>query len=236
MTNVELCTSWLLHKIEAGEIGPDTRLGEPSLAREIGVDRGAVRAAFERLEVSGLLKRVPRSGTYLRQMSPEEVHAANQVRCQLEVLGVRLAVKVATKEETAQLLKAAKLLDELTATYAKGELSVWTTIRSLEIEFHTMIARFSRNPYLLAMMNRDSFLQVCFPFLVASTNLKRGEVREYLKDSVPHVAIVRAIQKGEVTEAEALMTRHVEDAVVLFDRIVDSGNQKMGERNLWKIP
>lgn len=231
MTNVEICTTWLLEKIESGEIGPDTRLGEPSLAREIGVDRGAVRAAFERLEMSGLLKRVPRSGTYLKQVSSEELHAVNQVRCQLEILGVRLVSQVAGKTEISQLLKTGRILDELIETYANGELSVWSTIRSLEIEFHTMIARFSKNPYLLSMMNRDSFMQLCFPFISVSIRLKRGEMREYLKDAVTHVDIVRAIQKRDVNAAEALIVRHVEDDVITYDRIINTHKKDHGKKN-----
>ncbi len=230
MNHVELCTAYLLQKIEAGEIGPDTRLGEPSLARKIGVDRSAVRAAFERLGASGILHRVPRSGTYLKEMEPQEVMAANQVRRQLEVLGVQLAAQHATKVETAQLVKAAKLLDELSRHYADGELSVWSTIRSLEIEFHTMIARFSHNPYLLSMMNRDSFLQICFPFLMVSNTLKREELREYLKGNIDHIEIAEAIGAGDGERAGALMAQHVEGAVILFNRCLKEHGPRLRKR------
>lgn len=216
--NVELCISYLLQRIESGQIGMDTRLGEPSLAREIGVDRATVRASFERLSATGLLERIPRSGTYLKKMSPEDVKAANQVRCQLEVLGARLASCEATNQEMQQLLKTSRLLDELTDDYANGKMEVWSTIRSLEIEFHTMIARASHNPYLLTMMNRDSFLQVCFPFLMISTELKQASVRLYLHDSVTNVDVAEAISSRDPERAEGVMSRHVLGALSLYER------------------
>lgn len=216
--NVDLCTSYVLQKIESGQIGLNTRLGEPSLAREIGVDRSTVRATFERLSATGILERIPRSGTYLKRMSPADIRSANQVRCQLEVLGARLAASQATEEEIEQLMKTATVVDELTNDFASGRLEVWSSIRSLEIEFHTMIARFSHNPYLLSMMNRDSFLQVCFPFLMISTSLKQENLRTYLMGSVTNRQVAEAIFSRDAEAAGRVMADHVEGALSLYER------------------
>jgi len=224
---VERCTSYLLQKIESGEIGMGTRLGEPSLAREIGTDRATVRATFERLSATGILERVPRSGTYLKTMLPEEMRSANQVRCQLEMLGARLAATEATKDECQQLIKTAGLLDELTDDFAQGKIEVWSSIRSLEIEYHTMIARASHNSHLLAMLNRDSFLQVCFPFLMISTSLKQESLREYLQDSVTNLDVAMAIRNGDPEAAAEVIARHVLGSLILYERGLSE--QKQGE-------
>ncbi len=221
LTNVERCASYILQKIEAGEIGPDTRLGEPSLAKEIGMDRASVRTAFERLSATGILERKARSGTYLKRHSPDDLRCANEVRCQLEVLGARLAAANASKEEVGQLISMARLLDSLAENYANGQMSVWSSIRSLEIEFHTMIARFSHNPYLLMMMNRDSFLQLCFPFLMVSNSLKQEQVRHYLTGAVTNLDVAEAIESRDAERAAKVMTRHVEDSLVLYRKVLD---------------
>lgn len=221
LTNVDVCTSYILQKIESGQLTGRTRLGEPSLAREIGMDRATVRTAFERLSASGILERKARSGTYLKGMSLDEIRSANQVRCQLESLGARLAAQQATDAEVEQLLKTAKLLDELTDSYTSGQIQMWSSIRSLEIEFHTMIARFSRNPYLLSMLNRDSFLQVCFPFLTISTSLKQEQVKKYLDHSVTNMDVAQAIQRRHAGNAAEIMARHVEGSLNLYEKVLD---------------
>lgn len=226
LTNVDYCASYILQKIEAGQLTNNTRLGEPSLAREIGVDRATVRTAFERLSASGILERKARSGTYLKGMSLDEIRAANQVRCQLEVLGARLTTQHATKQEMEQLLKTARLLDELFDSYVAGQILVWSSIRSLEIEFHTMIARFSRNSYLLSMLNRDSFLQVCFPFLVASKSLKIERLREYHKDVVSNMDVIKAIQSGDPDKAAEVMVRHVQGSLDLYEKVLIEKTKK----------
>ncbi len=220
-TNADLCASYVLQQIEEGLITSKTRLGEPSLAKEMGVDRASVRAAFERLSATGILERKERSGTYLKRMSFADLRSANQVRCELEMLGARLASVNATKKQVEQLLTTARLLDELTNTYASGEMQVWSSIRSLEIEFHTMIARFSQNPYLLSMMNRDSFLQVCFPFLAVSTTLRQSQVRRFLKDSVNNMDVAQAIQHGDPEFSGNVMRKHVEGSLELYKKAME---------------
>lgn len=231
VTNVELCTSFILQKIESGQIDMDTRLGEPSLARELGVDRATVRATFERLSATGILERIPRSGTYLKRMSVTDVRAANQVRCQLEMLGARLASCEATKEELEQLLKTARLLDELTDDFANGKMEVWSTIRSLEIEYHTMIARSSHNSYLLSMLNRDSFLQICFPFLMISTSLKQASVRSFLQDSITNLDVAEAIHSRDQDRAGMVMQQHVVGSLELYERSIAEKGGKIDRRN-----
>jgi len=221
LTNADLCTSYVLQKIESGELKPGSRLGEPSLAKEIGTDRASVRTAFERLSATGILERRPRSGTYLKKMSLDDLRSANQVRCQLEVLGACLACKNATSQEIEQILTTAKLLDSLTETYAAGQLQMWSSIRSLEIEFHTMIARFSHNPYLLSMMNRDSFLQICFPFLIISTSLKRERIQSYLENSINNSDVARAIKKRNPDDVAKVMKQHVEDSLKLYQKVIE---------------
>ncbi len=220
LTNAERCAAYILQKIEAGQIHPGKRLGEPSLAKELGVDRASVRTAFERLSATGILERRARSGTYLKSRSIEDLRSANQVRSQLEVLGAQLAATAATDEELAQLTTLARLLDELTEQYVCGRMSVWSSIRSLEIEFHTMVARFSHNPYLVTMMNRDAFLQVCFPFLAISTSLTQDELRRYLGDSVSNLDVAEAIGQRKPEAAASVMKRHVEDSLKLYQRVL----------------
>lgn len=211
--NVDKCVAHLIKSIELGEIHPDKRLGEPSLAKKLGIDRASVRVAFERLRAAGILKRVQGSGTYLNKLSVEEMLSASQVRTQLELLSVRLATAQATDREIDELMEKAVALDELNQTYFDGKKDIWRTLRSREIEFHIMIARCSRNFMLLQIMSRDSFLQMCFPFLLRIRELDAAAVAEYLGESILHASIVAAIRTRDAAAAELLMRGHTEGNV-----------------------
>ena len=54
--------------INSGEYLPGDALDEAALAKQFGVSRTPVREALLQLSVQGLVKIVPRSGTYVARM------------------------------------------------------------------------------------------------------------------------------------------------------------------------
>jgi len=52
-SQADRCAAELIKRIEKGVLRPNHRLGEESIAREIGIGRAPVRVAFERLVSAG---------------------------------------------------------------------------------------------------------------------------------------------------------------------------------------
>ena len=67
-----------------GKIRPSTRLRELHLARSLGVSQSTIREALFQLEHSGLVVRVPNSGTTVASFSEDELRERIEVRLVLE--------------------------------------------------------------------------------------------------------------------------------------------------------
>jgi DNA-binding GntR family transcriptional regulator len=74
----------ILQKIPEGE-----RLREPQWAKELGVNRMALREAFARLEAEGLIVRGPATGYFVPTLTSEDIAEIIQLRIALESLAIR---------------------------------------------------------------------------------------------------------------------------------------------------
>ena len=90
----------------------DARLDERRLAEELGVSRTPIREALSRLEQEGLVRMVPRRGTFVVRKSKEEILQVICVWGALESLAARLGCEHASDEEIAGLRKTFINLDD----------------------------------------------------------------------------------------------------------------------------
>jgi DNA-binding GntR family transcriptional regulator len=79
--------------INAGKFLPGDALDEGALAKQFGVSRTPVREAILQLSAQGLLKVVPRSGTYVARMSIKELLAVFELLAELEGACAKLATR-----------------------------------------------------------------------------------------------------------------------------------------------
>jgi DNA-binding GntR family transcriptional regulator len=79
--------------ISAGKYLPGDALDEVALAKRFGVSRTPVREAVLQLSVQGLVKIVPRSGTYVARMSVKELLAIFELLAELEGACAKLAAR-----------------------------------------------------------------------------------------------------------------------------------------------
>jgi len=79
--------------INSGEYLPGDALDEAALAKQFGVSRTPVREALLQLSVQGLVKIVPRSGTYVARMSVKELLAMFELLAELEGACAKLAAR-----------------------------------------------------------------------------------------------------------------------------------------------
>lgn len=77
---------------------PGARLTEAGLAQRLGVSRGPVREALERLAQEGLVVRLPRRGSFVRRYGEREVRELMELRRVLESAAARFAVRRAGDE------------------------------------------------------------------------------------------------------------------------------------------
>src|SRR5918996_193274 len=185
----------VLHeKIISGTYKPGNWLRQEDIATQLGVSMTPVREAFDLLVSAGLAERVPYRGVRVREMSTKDVVEAYGMRLVLEAVIAQEAAKNITVE---QLQGLDGMLDEMKKHETLNEMS---TARRLSREFHSMIAKSSRNDLLIKLYE---IVANAFPdWLLYEAVFRNPEI---LADSMAntdseHLAIVKALKKGDGIE------------------------------------
>jgi DNA-binding GntR family transcriptional regulator len=79
----------LRSRILAGELHPKERIVAGDIAKRLNVNRGTVREALLRLESYEMVFSIPAYGTFIRDISPQEIDLIFRMRAKLESLCVQ---------------------------------------------------------------------------------------------------------------------------------------------------
>ena len=149
----------VLHLLESGALKPCDRLpAERKLAEDVGVSRAHVRGAIQRLEIYGIVKTYPQSGTVLAdhtvtvlmnqihnilEIDGFDFYSLVQVRILLEAEAIRLC---AVNRDEADIVAIRAALDDYLAHFD-------TPLRDeKDFAYHLVIARASHNPVISSLL------------------------------------------------------------------------------------
>src|SRR5687768_14394506 len=91
---------WIISgRFDAGE-----RLNEVDLARELGISRGHLREALQRLAAQGLVTLISNRGAFVKNFGPKEILDLYELRIALEETAAGLAAERITLVEGKELL------------------------------------------------------------------------------------------------------------------------------------
>lgn len=93
----------LRERILDGSIAPGERLNEVALASALGISRGPLREAIQRLAGEGLLTIISHRGAFVRTFEPREIHELYDLRTAYEMYAARLVCVRATDDQLAGL-------------------------------------------------------------------------------------------------------------------------------------
>ena len=170
---------------------------EFELAEKFGVGRSTIREAVKSLVSKGVLEVRRGSGTYVVSTSSLEEDPLAlelfEVRLMLEPEIAALASEYASEEEKAQL---ESLCDQVERQYTAGINHI-----KKDIEFHTCIAKCSRN----------RVVEILIPLINSSVSTFATLTRRQLmKETIEtHRAVTNAILKGDSVGARCAMIMHL---------------------------
>ena len=183
-----------------GELKAGAKVSEPELARRFGISRAPLREAIRRLEERSVLTRAPRLGARVVVLTPARVEQIFMVREAVEGMIAREAAKSITDAEIA------RLRDNLARQKARSEEIGFTNFltRELDSDFHTFIARCSRNEFLIKFLCEDyaTLIGLC------RRQLRQVPERAY-RAFIEHGRIVDALEDRDPDMAEMAMRRHI---------------------------
>ena len=192
--------NYLREKILSGAMGPDERLIETRIAREIGVSRTPIREALHSLEQEKLVKAIPRVGYVVTRMQKEEVEEICEIRVAIEGLAIQRAIERAQKQLAKDLRKnILKQRNEI----SKGNLRAYV---ELDAQFHEVSAVLSGSSRLIDMtqMLRRHMLR----FRIQALYI----IETALKSLEGHERILDAVEKGDPRAAVAVLEEHLKSA------------------------
>ncbi|MFQ3566985.1 MAG: FadR/GntR family transcriptional regulator [Aggregatilineales bacterium] len=196
------------------DIQPGMRLpSERELAEQFAVSRGAIREALRELQIIGIVEKQPRSGTFIRSLSPaatlsfdwdevdaESVRQIFEMRMLIEPRCAALAAVRATDEEIQTLHEA---LNEMRRAIDDEAIDAF---QASDKRMHYVITRATGNQYLIQLLE-------------AMTNALEQSVRislhipgQMARALAGHQQIVTAIENRQAEWASAAMETHLRDA------------------------
>jgi DNA-binding GntR family transcriptional regulator len=132
----------LFEAIVKGEFKPGDRMLEGPLARQLQVAQSTLREALQDLEHQGLVTKYDNRGTFVTDISLEEIDQLYAVRKQLEPFAAALSRSRMTSTTYAELSQLLEKMHTAGKNHDLMELAV------VDLEFHQMIWHLSGNKWL----------------------------------------------------------------------------------------
>jgi DNA-binding GntR family transcriptional regulator len=196
----------LRRAILTGRFGPNERLIEAEISGEFGMPRGAVRTAFVRLEVEGLLRREPNKGARMRLVTDEEAIQIMHTRAVLEGLLARRAAERVTAAEARRLSAVAR---RYRAFVDGGDV---LASANANLELHELIRHIAREPVPSQLVEQLNSRITRFQFRTAVIPGRPAATAD------EHDTIVDAIVSRDPGRSERAMRHHLTNVAAALQR------------------
>lgn len=188
----------MLRLLTSGEMPPGSHLSERMLAERFSVSRGPIREAIRLLERDGWVRFEVGRGSFVRQLSPDEVEQVYEARMVVESASARLAAIRLPAAGCPDLYAIVEAAEQLLATDATAV----DKLSALTLRFHHEVSRLSENSLLITFSEQMRTMS----HLVVLPLVPQIAPRAWDE----HRAIADAIRVGDSLRAEALMADHLE--------------------------
>lgn len=199
LSHGEIAYQKLLSAIRAGDFKPGDRLRETDVASRLSLSRTPVREALRRLEADGIVEHRARIGAVIRTLDHAEVVELYEMRIVLERTAAELAARHAIPAEIDTLA-------DLNAELAKA-VDDPARAAAINHDFHRGLYAATRNRFLLESARALNNALM----LLGPTTLADAARIAIVCDQ--HAVIIAAIRAGDVAEAGAAATSHLETSL-----------------------
>ncbi|MCM3709145.1 GntR family transcriptional regulator [Sporosarcina luteola] len=193
----EIVVEKLREAIITGYFEPGSSLRERDISEMMGISTTPIKEAFRILEHEGLIKSIPRSGTFVSDLVDTNIHEVQMLRASVEGLAARLMALKATPEQLKrleeQIIKMETLLEGNETDLLVEENS----------KFHNLIRECSESPMISQVLrNAEGFSKAFRKRALQQTEEKNEGYKE-------HREIFEAIKARNADLADELMRKHI---------------------------
>lgn len=193
--------------VEKGIIKGEWVLGqqikEEEIASRLDISRPPIREAFKILEAEGLVKRIPRRGVFVSEITKEDIWEIYTLKAALHGLATRLAIDKISEKEVRKLDNILQLMEKC----VEKEPSDLIEYQNLNESFHFMMIDIAGNARLkrIAASLSNQTKMIHYRYL---------RKREHLLSSYQfHRKILEAIKSKQKALAERLTRKHIQLAM-----------------------
>jgi DNA-binding GntR family transcriptional regulator len=188
----------LRDRIVTLRLPPGSVLREDELMPELGIGRTPLREAIKRLALENLVAVEPRRGTSVTDVETSDIVHITEVRAELEGQAAELAARRMDEEQRASF---ERLREELDSFHEADQ----EDLMRFDERIHEAIWEASRNPYLMATLERYFALSLRIWYLVLTrVPGLGGAVHDQVK-------LLDALLAHDAAKARELMREHVLD-------------------------
>ncbi len=192
---------------------PGERLNVEDLAQKLGVSLTPVRGAIQQLATEGLVEIRPRSGTFVANLTEQDVEETFKIRCALECLAAEEGISNISPKDVDRLRELLQLLQKPVKT--EEDQAVHEKNNS---DLHQIIMRSSNNRRLMELYEGlQAHIKIARIHGAESNWATRLQ-----EEHVEHEAIVAAIERRDAKELCAALRKHIyraKDALVATLRV-----------------
>lgn len=186
-----------------GSFEPGAQITEVALANALGISRGPVREALQRLVQEGLLENERNRGIFVPGLTIEDEHDIYQTRSAIELCAMEIIMGTSNSD---YFERAGYKLDLLETAMTSGKYSL---VSQLDLEFHMDLIRETGSRRLMR----------AFDTLIVETRMCLRSLEytyEHQEDVVQiHRRMLAAIRDKDMQEARKAITEH--NATVMRD-------------------
>lgn len=192
----------LRDRIVSGELRTSTPLDIQRIAAELEMSVSPVRNAIKKLETDGLVEVIPRSGTFVRDFTIQDLIRGYELVEALDgMAGYLVAERVAANEIDGIKLEAklTPLVDEMEQNLERDQVRKWAELDTL---FHQTIFDMCDNTLIASSYySVRTRMKLVLSFISPIHVDRENSVRE-------HQLIIAAITSGNCEEARRLCQNH----------------------------
>jgi DNA-binding GntR family transcriptional regulator len=200
-STVEIVSDELRSAIMYGALSPGAQLGEADLAARLGVSRGPLREAMQRLVQEGLLRSEPHRGLFVITLAADDVQDVYLSRLAIE----RAACQMIMQSNRGEAL--VRLTEALDAFVDAADKRDRVAISDADQSFHQVLVAASGSPRLERMAQT---LLVEARMCLGALQDKYPEPEDLVEE---HRRIVEAISDGDEERLLRLIEDHMTDSI-----------------------
>ena len=186
--------------IVKGKLSPGQKIKEQEISSQLGVSRPPVREAFKILEAEGLVKREPRRGVFVSEITKNDIWEIYTLKIVLYTLAVTLAIDRISDNNIGKLEKIVVQMENIVNDDSNPDIIKYEELNNLFHETTAAIAEHGRLKKMIQSLNNQ---------------IKRISYRSFTKaghlqsSCRYHRQILEAIKIRDKTLAERLTKEHI---------------------------